>query len=555
MSASLVHLWRNAYNPPCSDPLARLMDPAFTDVLWFYDKSRTEPDIPGKLHPKQLEQLHAPAHYRHRWLFWGNQVGKTAFGAIDLALLCLGRHPVQKWQPPVKCWASALTWDLWEKILLPELLTWLPPDRVLDAPTPRVQSTKRDIVILADNGSESLITGKAAQQGADQYQSARVHRVWLDEEHPELVYDEMQPRLLRFGGDTLGTMTPLKGMTWVHSRIYEPWSQKRPEARSHFCSHAGLADNPSMKPEQIEELTNELRNNPSMLKARLFGYFVRPVGAVWPFDAEKMLDDMGGVTEREPDRFNAEQIAWIMQRIREGWQLFAGLDLGKWRWALSLYLAAPESIGGTVYLIDEIFSQNEDVDTRAGKLKALYEKYDAPDYVPTRCDCADPNAVIELNNALERCKSKWFVQAVEMKHKIIAAGVDRVESLMRRGLFKVRRGIGQGQTWFLGMQAGKPGKPVEGSRWKWEVDNWQYPKVLEHGTLVRIQKDEPDDTTADGADMMDSTRYAIMTWYTPAEEDKPPVGESIYQRLQREFDELKDEETHTTPDYGRPLRQ
>lgn len=538
IASGALHLWRHAYNPPCTDPLARLMDPAFKDVLWFYEKSRTEPEIPGKLHAKQLEQLLAPAHYRHRWLFWGNQVGKTAFGAIDLCMLALGRHPVQKWQPPVQCWASALTWDLWEKILLPEILTWLPPDRVLDAPAPRVHSTKRDIYILADNGETSIITGKAAQQGADQYQSARVHRVWLDEEHPEAVYDEMQPRLLRFGGDTLGTMTPLKGMTWVHSRIYEPFTQNRPEAKAHFCTHAGLTDNPSMKPEQIEELTVELRNNPSMLKARLFGYFVRPVGAVWPYNDEMLID------------YELEE---LKRRIREGWQLFAGLDLGKWRWALSLYLAAPEAAGGEVTLIDEVFSQNEDVDVRAGKLKALYEKYDAPDYVSTRADCADPNAVIELNSALERCGSRWSVQAVEMRHKIIASGVDRVESLMNRGKFKVRRGIGQGQVWYLGMQAGKPGKPVEGSRWMWEVNNWQYPKVDDRGTL-KIQKDLPDDTTADGADMMDSTRYGIMCWYTPDEPEKPKTGKTVYQRLAEEFEQL-DEERQPKPDYGRPLRQ
>jgi hypothetical protein len=75
----------------------------------------------------------------------------------------------------------------------PHLAAAGPRDRCA---VPRMHSTKRDIVIFADNGTESLITGKAAQQGADQYQSARVHRVWLDEEHPEAVYDEMQPRLL-----------------------------------------------------------------------------------------------------------------------------------------------------------------------------------------------------------------------------------------------------------------------------------------------------------------------------------------------------------------------
>lgn len=546
MTASVLHLWRTAYNPPCTDPLARLMDPAFKDVLWFYEKSRTEPEIPGKLHAKQLEQLNASAEYRHRWLFWGNQVGKTAFGAIDLVLLCLGRHPVQKWKPPVKCWASALTWDLWEKILLPELLTWIPPDRVIDSPAPRVHSTKRDIYILADNGETSLITGKAAQQGADQYQSARVHRVWLDEEHPESVYDEMQPRLLRFGGDTLGTMTPLKGMTWIHSRIYEPWSQGRPEAKRHFCTHAGIADNPSMKPEQIEELTVELRNNPSMLKARLFGLFVRPVGAVWPFKDDMLVD----LTDDDV-------------RIAANVSGFCGLDLGKWRWALSFYTA---SYDRTVTFQDEIFSQHEDIDTRAKKLKAMGEYYHWPEYVPIRADCAKghegEDLVLEFNQALERCGSKWMVQAVEMAHKTIHTGIERVESLMNRGKFKVRRGIGDEirpwrdtPTWFLGMQATKPGKPVSGSRWMWEVNNWQYAKVLDKGgVIVRLQEDKPDDATADGADMMDSTRYAIVPWYAPDEPDKPVVGKTIYQRLQEELDQL-DESAQPKPDYGRPLRQ
>ncbi len=206
------------------DPLARLMDPTFTSVLWDYDDSKIGPRIPGKLHAKQLDALHQPATHRH--LFWGNQTGKTTLGAVDLCLSALGRHPMQATgvepMPPVTLWASALSWDLFEDVLLPELLTWLPTDRVTDAPTPHVHSVKRDILVRADNGKESRITGKAANQGAGEYQAARIHKVWLDEEHPEAVWDELQARLLRFGGRTLSTMTPIKGMTWVHTRIYEP---------------------------------------------------------------------------------------------------------------------------------------------------------------------------------------------------------------------------------------------------------------------------------------------------------------------------------------------
>src|SRR5688572_23033522 len=143
------------------DPVARLLDTSFADVLWEYDHSRTEPMIPGNLHVKQESVLNSPA--RHRWLFWGNQVGKTTIGAVDVVLLALGRHPHQKWEPPVTQWASALTWELWEKILLPELLTWIPYDRIVDAPEPHRHSSKRDIVIRADNGKLSRITGKAAE--------------------------------------------------------------------------------------------------------------------------------------------------------------------------------------------------------------------------------------------------------------------------------------------------------------------------------------------------------------------------------------------------------
>src|SRR4051812_27148086 len=74
------------------DPLKRLFDPAFTDVTWYHDGSKVG-DLPGQLHAKQLEAFINKA--KHRWLFWGNQVGKTSFGAIDVAMCVLGRHPLQ----------------------------------------------------------------------------------------------------------------------------------------------------------------------------------------------------------------------------------------------------------------------------------------------------------------------------------------------------------------------------------------------------------------------------------------------------------------------------
>jgi hypothetical protein len=247
-------------------------------------------------------------------------------------------------------------------------------------------------------------------------------------------------------------------------------------------------------------------------------------------------------------------------RIAANVSAFCGLDLGKWRWALSFYTA---SYDRTVTLQDEIFSQHEDIDTRAKKLKALGEYYHWPEYVPIRATARrDTRARISFSNSIRRSNaaapSGWCrpSRGAQSDH---LAGIERVESLMNRGKFKVRRGIGTAitpsdtPTWFLGMQATKPGKPVEGSPLDVGSEQLAIRQSARQRRKVKMQKDKPDDATADGADMMDSTRYAIMSWYTPDEPEPPKYAKTVIQRIQ---DELRELNTHNQrPDYGRPLRQ
>ena len=368
------------------DPLRKLLDPEFLEVLWEYENSRTEPLIPGSLHEKQDEFLEDDA--KHRWLFGGNQSGKTTIGAVDLALTALGRHPLQLWDPPVTLWASALTWELWEQILLPELLTWIPPDRVIDAPAPNSKSTKRIIQVRADNGEVSRIVGKSAEQGAQLYQSARVHKVWFDEEHPLSIWREVLPRLLRFGGTTLGTMTPLMGLTWIYWDIYEPW--KRGQTVDHFCLHVGLADNPGVDPENIEALKRELVGNPSELEARLHGYFMRPTGLALQFDPNKHFDS----------EWDDEVLIDTMQK--QSWEQFCGIDFGAWRFAF-IHNAADRA--KRVHVIAEYFSQKESLETRAKYIHKHLTRYKAPKNVKIAGDSANPQDIMEINKELGRLKS------------------------------------------------------------------------------------------------------------------------------------------------------
>ena len=483
------------------DPLRNLLDPTFIDVLWDYEFSRLDPEIPGNLHPKQVEALNA--RHKHRLLFWGNQTGKTTLGGIDLALLALGRHPNQTHTPPIRAWASALSWELWENILLPELLTWIPPARIVRAPEPFLHSSNRLIELRADNGTISRIWGKSAEQGAGKYQSARVHRVWLDEEHPESVWDEMMPRLLRFGGTTCTTATPLKGLTWLYWRIYESW--QRGDDPNIWVSHAGVADNPSITSEAIDDLKRQLQHNPAQLAARLYGKFAKATGLALNFDPSKHFR------------------AWTDDEIRDGIEAqelrpFVGIDFGHWRFAVVLMVADAD---GVIHVVDELFSQREDLSQRAETIAAMMEVYGIE-----RCriwgDSANPQDIVELNAAFKRLDTRWRVGPVRKQSTervpYRQACVERLNDLLGREALTVRRNMADGRLWRLGMSAASDGHPVEGSRLLWEINNWQYPDKAED----KAQRQDPSDDTADGADAIAALRYGIMEHLRPAKPPKEP---------------------------------
>jgi len=499
------------------DPLRILMDDE-TEEPWEYEASKTDLVVPGKLHDRQLEALKDDS--RFKWLFWANQSGKTTLGAIDIALTALGRHPNQRWEPPVLLWASALTWDLWENILLPELLTWIPPDRIVDAPEPRVRSTKRVIQVRGDNGRISRIVGKSAEQGAAKYQSARIHKVWMDEEHPESVWDEVQPRLLRFGGQVITTATPLLGLTWMYHRIYEPYT--RGLMQGHFCSHAGVADNPSITGEMVEAITKEFESDPAQAEARLHGRFATPTGIALLYKPNKHLE------------------VWtpeMRQTVKEQkWRHVCGVDFGYWRFAF-VHMAIDRA--GRAHIIGEIFSQKEDLTVRAKKLHRHLDTWQAPKETRIWGDAANPTDIVELNRELARLQSPYRVRPVRAEHKARQASVTLVNRLFHRGALMLDRNLCARTAWRLGQSAASEGRPQVGSRLLYEILQWRYPKPKDGSPQVQ----DPDDASADGADCIAALRYAVMSQFRAPEFEKPARlrRKNVDYGLERISEQVKEE--------------
>lgn len=484
-----------------ADPIRTFLGGEEEGPTWVYEFSQNGHfDLPASPHAKQLEFLHE-SEKRHRWLFWANQSGKTTIGAIDCALLALGRHPVQKWEPPVLIWASALTWDLWESVLLPELLTWLPPERVVEAPEPFQPGRKRVIRVLADNGSVSRIEGKSAEQGRGKYQSRRVHRVWFDEEHPESIYDEVHPRLVRFGGDIIATMTPLLGLTYVYDRVYVPTRDGTDEGQDHWYSHAGLDDNPSISDEDREAVIRAFQGNPAQLLARTQGKFAQPSGIALRFEPRRNLQD-----------WNDDSIRAALSR-RGGARAWGGIDFGDWRFGFVLGL---QDSAGRMHVVEEYFSQRESLDTRARWIHDRLTELEVPTNIKILGDAANPTDIREINLAFKRIGSKYRVQAVLQENKARAVSVTRVNNLLARGALLLRRDLGAHHVWYLGASSSRDGRKQMGSRLRYEIRSWAYPEPKDG----EAQKQDPDDNTADGADLIAALRYMVMTWLNPPKPEK-----------------------------------
>lgn len=69
-------------------------------------------------------------------------------------------------------------------------------------------------------GGISVIGFKSCDQGREKFQGTSLDYVWFDEEPPKDIYEECRMRVFDRKGDIFGTMTPLKGLTFVYEEIF-----------------------------------------------------------------------------------------------------------------------------------------------------------------------------------------------------------------------------------------------------------------------------------------------------------------------------------------------
>ena len=303
---------------------------------------------------KHLKQLaFHMCNKKNRWVFGGNRSGTTECGAVETVWLARGIHPYRQNKKNVQIWVVSLSTQVQrdvaqEKVLSYLSKSWIKEIVMLSGRKDSPQNGVIDYITIKNIfGGESKIGFKSCDQGRDKFQGTSLDYVWFDEEPPEDIYKECRMRVLDRCGEIYGTMTPLKGLTWVYNTIY----LNEGNDEEVWCEFMEWADNPYLSQSEIKSLTATLSQ--SELEARRYGKFINSGGQVY-----SEFDESVNVIEP----FNVPQ----------EWYDNISIDPGLNN-PLSAHWYAVD-YDNNIYVIAEHYETNQTVEYHANKIKEICKR-------------------------------------------------------------------------------------------------------------------------------------------------------------------------------------
>ena len=366
------------------------------------------------VHQKQM-QFHK-CQKRNRWVFGGNRSGKTQCGAVETIWLARGIHPFRKNKPSVSCWVVSLSQQVQRDVAQEKILYYLNPDWIVDVImlSGRKSSPASGIIdyILIKNvlGGLSKIGFKSCDQGREKFQGTSLDFVWFDEEPPFDIYKECQMRVLDKMGEIFGTMTPLKGLSWVYDQIYLN-SQNDPEIE---VFEMEWADNPFLDKNEIEKMSRVLSKEE--LESRRYGKFVGFGGLVY-----KEFDPNINVVEP----FD----------VPHEWYDKISIDPGLHN-PLSAHWYAVD-FDGNVYVIAEHYASNQTIETHAQKIKQICKDLGWEQKNGYYHALIDPAANQRTLSSVRNVSELFYDYGILVNTRVnkdVFSGISRVKSYLKNSL-------------------------------------------------------------------------------------------------------------------------
>lgn len=239
-----------------------------------------------KVHKKQM--IFHKCDKKNRWVFGGNRTGKTECGAVETIWLARGNHPYKQNRKNINCWVVSLSSQVQRDVAQAKILHYINPDWIEDVimTSGKKDSYENGIIdrLLIKNvfGGISTIGFKNCDQGREKFQGTSLDFVWFDEEPPFDIYQECKMRVIDRCGYIFGTMTPLKGLSWVYNEIYLN-EKNDPDV---WYEQISWKDNPFLNENEIQKIMSSMTKEE--LDSRCDGKFVGNSGLVYPNFSEEV---------------------------------------------------------------------------------------------------------------------------------------------------------------------------------------------------------------------------------------------------------------------------
>ncbi|MDE6074864.1 MAG: terminase family protein [Clostridia bacterium] len=367
-----------------------------------------------KKHKKQMA-FHK-CKKRNRWVFGGNRSGKTECGAVEAIWMLRGIHPYRKNRRDVFGWAVSLSQQVQRDVAQSKILKYLPKSWIAEITmlSGRKDSPSSGIIdqIKIKNvfGGISTLGFKSCDQGREKFQGCSLDFVWLDEEPPKDIYEECLMRVMDRRGDIFGTMTPLKGETFIYNEIYLN-RRNNPQV---WCEFMSWEDNPYLKKSEIKLLSQSMDS--SSLDSRRYGKFSRGAGLVYP-----EFDSAVHVVPPFP--------------IPKEWQDNISIDPGLNN-PLSVHWYAVDW-DGNIYVVAEHFAAGKDIEEHARCIKDISARIGWKTDARGRLYALIDSAANQRTLASTKCVAELFSDRgilVNTKvNKDVFSGICRVKEYLKRG--------------------------------------------------------------------------------------------------------------------------
>ena len=367
-----------------------------------------------KKHLKQLA-FHK-CQKRNRWVFGGNRSGKTECGAVECVYMVRGIHPYRENRQDVCGWVVSLSQQVQRDVAQKKILHYLRRDWIEDIVmlSGRKDAPEHGIIdfIRVKNvlGGSSVIGFKSCDQGREKFQGASLDFVWFDEEPPEDVYAECRMRVLDRKGDLFGTMTPLKGLTFVYNEIF----LNRRQDREVWYEFMEWSDNPYLDTQEIEAIGASMDEN--TLQSRRYGRFASAAaGLVYPeFDESIHVIEPFAVPKE--------------------WQDNISIDPGLNN-PLSAHWYAVD-FDDNVYVVYEHYEAGRDIDYHASAIKEICKKIGWHTDTKGRiCALIDSAAKQRTLGSVKSVVELFYERGILVNpdvEKDLFSGIARVKSYLKR---------------------------------------------------------------------------------------------------------------------------